>query len=164
MRLILGALQMPATKHNGCIFTWQRKLQIGKGQGSHLFARVVVFLITIEDCLPAARYVIPGNKYRLIRTIVAIHVAFDVATIPGITLRIKDGANGGDCFCFLRFGWRLCLNHHSTHQEQDCSPKGFRAHVVSGVLKRKKRCEFVWRDEYKWTSWVQTSQLSGCKN
>jgi hypothetical protein len=49
--------------------------------------------------LPSTRNSISGNEDCLGRAIVTVHVAFNVATIPGIALRVDDRANRGDGFC-----------------------------------------------------------------
>src|SRR5688500_9974837 len=99
MRLISFALQMPAPNGNRCIVAQDSGFQIRKSQRSHFFARVVVFLVTIMHGLPASRYCIAGDKRDIRRPSVAIHVGFNFAPIPCISLSLKYGLHSGnDCF------------------------------------------------------------------
>ena len=62
MRLVFGSLQMPTTQNNRGVISYRRYFEIRKCQRAHLFAGVVVFLVTIEHGLPAAVTLSPETK------------------------------------------------------------------------------------------------------
>src|SRR5215813_702819 len=119
MRFVVGALQMPLPKGDGGVLTNRRNLEIRERQCAHLGAGVVALLVSLEHCLPTARDVIPRNKDCVGRTFVAIHVAFYVAAVPGIALRIQDGGHGRGSLCvrLVSFCCWLVLGNGS---EADC--------------------------------------------
>src|SRR6266851_4229198 len=106
MRLVIGPFQMPAAEDNRSVMSNQGDLKFRKRQRTHLLARVVVFLVTIQHGLPAAVDVIAGDKHRVFGAGIAIHVAFNISAIPGVSLRVEHGANGPDGPAFA-FVW-LC--------------------------------------------------------
>src|SRR2546426_5767419 len=83
MRLVIRSLQTPTSENQGRIFAEHINFEIGKRKHAHLLARVVVSLVAIENGLPPAADTVAANKLRIRRAIVAVHVGFDVATIPG---------------------------------------------------------------------------------
>src|ERR1043166_1412840 len=95
MRLVTRAFQTPSTQHQRRIRAQDLDLQISKRQRSHLFTRVVFLLVTIEHFLPTARDAVAADELSIRRTIITIHVAFDVTAVPGSRLRVKNRANGG---------------------------------------------------------------------
>ena len=99
MRLIAGSLQMPAPNRHRCIIAQDTGFEIRKRQCTHLLARVVIFLVAIVHGLPTTRDGIAGNKRDVRRASVAIHIAFNVAAIPGVPLCVKHGAHGGNGYC-----------------------------------------------------------------
>ena len=62
MRLVGRALQPPTTQHQGCVTTQHCDFKIRKCQRAHLFARVVLFLVTIEHILPTARNAVATDE------------------------------------------------------------------------------------------------------
>src|SRR5437879_3204972 len=96
MRLVVGSFKMPAAQENPCVISNRGDLKSRKGQRTHLLARVVVSLVTVQHGLPAAVDVIAGNEHRVFGAGIAIHVAFNISAIPGVSLRVEHGANGRD--------------------------------------------------------------------
>src|SRR5688572_2740856 len=105
MRLVVDSFQKPTAQHNRGIISNRRDFKIRKSQRTHLFARVVGFLVTVQHGLPAATDVIAGNKYSVSGTSIAIHVAFNVPAVPGIALRLEHGPNvsADPAFAFVWF-------------------------------------------------------------
>ena len=95
VRLVVRTFQTPAAQHQRGVFAQDINFQIRKCERAHDFARAVPLLVTIEDLLPAARDAVAANKLCFGRTVVSIHVAFDVAAIPGCGLGFDDCTNGG---------------------------------------------------------------------
>jgi hypothetical protein len=62
VRLVVGPPQLPATQDQGSIVPQRCDFQVGKSQGAHLLAGVIVLLITVEDWLPATSDVVSGNE------------------------------------------------------------------------------------------------------
>ena len=108
VRFIFAALKQPATKYYSTIVAEQSDLEIGELELAHLLERVVTLLITLKHRLPAARDVIAGNKHSVIGFVVTLHVAFYVAFIPGVTLRIDDCLDGIDGF-LISLSVRKCV-------------------------------------------------------
>src|SRR5437016_2676422 len=91
--LVGSSLQTPAAQNQRRILTQHCDFELRKCQDAHLLARVVTLFVAIQNRLPTAIDAIAGNEHGVGRTIVAVHVAFDVATIPRVTLRVEHGAD-----------------------------------------------------------------------
>src|SRR6266850_5611286 len=94
MRLVVSSLKMPAAQNDRSVISNQRDLKIRKGQRTHLLARVVLFPVTVQHSLPAVVDVIAGNEHRVFGAGIAIHVAFNISAIPGVSLRVEHSTNG----------------------------------------------------------------------
>src|SRR5205814_10529479 len=84
-------------RHERCIFTEDVDFEIRKGERAHLLARVIMLLVSIKNFLPTAGDAVTAHELSLGRTIVAIHVTFNIATIPGGSLCVEHRAD--DRFC-----------------------------------------------------------------
>ena len=102
VRFISAAFKEPTTKYDRTVFAEHSDLEVRELQLTHLLARVVTLLITLEHSVPAARNIVARNKHGVVGLVVTIHVAFDVASVPGVTLRIDDSLDGVD-------GFLICL-------------------------------------------------------
>jgi hypothetical protein len=74
------------------------------------------------DRLPTAAYVIARQENDIWRSLVTIHKAFDVATIPGIFLCIKYSAHRRNDFCItigfcLLASLRVCPGRRNTNRK-----------------------------------------------
>src|SRR5258708_4524816 len=129
MRLVVSSLQTPAAQNQRRVLTQHCDFEIRKCQRSHLLARVVILFVAIEDRLPSATNVVAADKFCVRRAIIAIHVAFDVAAIPRVTLRVEDGADGGFAgrIGFIRLRRRCGLSKEDNTQ---CDEIEQASHVV----------------------------------
>ena len=94
-RLVFGA-QLPAAKNERRVSAKHGDLHVGKLQYAHLLARVVAAFVTLEDGLPATGDAIARDKNDVGRALIAVHVPFKIATVPGRYLCVEHGPDGGD--------------------------------------------------------------------
>ncbi len=93
VRFVSSAFQMPATVDLGGVVSQEQEVEIGKSEYTHLLSRVVTLLVPLQNSLPPAGDAVAGNKGCPGGTRVAVHVAFDVATVPGGGLCVEHCAN-----------------------------------------------------------------------
>ena len=118
VRLVVSSLQTPTAQNQRRVLTQHRDFEIRKCKHSHLLARVVILLVAIEDRLPSATDVVATNKLCVRRAIIAIHVAFDVAAVPRVTLRVEHSADGSFAgrIGFIRLRRRRSLSREDNAQ------------------------------------------------
>src|ERR1041385_3411993 len=98
VRLVIRAFQTPTSQNERRIFAEDVDFEIRKRERAHLLARVITLLVSIKDFLPAARDAVTTHELGLRRTVVAIHVTWNVAAVPSRGLCFEDRS---DC----RFGF-----------------------------------------------------------
>ena len=94
MRFITRSLQSPTAKDHGSILAQHRYFNIRECQYAHFLSGVVALFVAIQNHLPTAIDAIAGNEHSVRRTVVAFHVAFDVAAIPRVTLHVEHRVDG----------------------------------------------------------------------
>lgn len=93
--LVVCALQVELADGEGGIRAEDVHFQIRKCEAAHRLAVGIIFVIAIEDRLPAARQAARTDEGGLVGFPVAGHERVNVAAIPCVGLRCKQGANFG---------------------------------------------------------------------
>src|SRR6266568_594090 len=87
-------LQMPAPQRERTVRSQKTKLQIRKIKLSHRGAVRIIFLVTRQDAVPAARHAAAAREGQFWRMPIAHQKRINIAAIPCRLLRVEHRADG----------------------------------------------------------------------
>src|SRR5215472_3001525 len=122
------ALQMPLAQNQRGVGYQKPYLQFGKLQLAHGVSVRIVFPVTCDHAVPAARDTVASRKSQFPRMPIACQKGFHIAAVPGSLLRFQYGVDGGAvCLARVRgFREQRPLARHKTNGEQRYPSNGQR--------------------------------------